>query len=43
MWRKMGNNEQAYGKTVEKINILNEIFENVISGTSDPVKTFAGV
>jgi hypothetical protein len=36
---KMGNNdEQADGKTVEKINILNEIFENVISDTSDLIK-----
>lgn len=35
---KLGNNEQANGKTVEKINILNEIFENVISDASDLVK-----
>ena len=35
---KLGTNEQADEKTVEKLNILNEIFENVISDASDLVK-----
>ena len=35
---KLGTNKQADEKTVEKLNILNEIFENVISDASDLVK-----
>ena len=34
----LGNKEQAEGQTVEKINTLNEIFENLISDASDLVK-----
>jgi uncharacterized membrane protein HdeD (DUF308 family) len=34
----MGSKEQANGKTVEKINALNEIFEDVISDASDLIK-----
>jgi Ca2+/Na+ antiporter len=34
----MGSKEQTEGKAVEKINALNEIFENLISDASDLVK-----
>jgi len=34
----MGIKEQTDGNTVEKISALNEIFENVISDTSDLIK-----
>jgi Ca2+/Na+ antiporter len=33
-----GHKEQTEGKAVEKINALNEIFENLISDASDLVK-----
>jgi Ca2+/Na+ antiporter len=35
---KLENNEKTDGKTVEKLNVLNEIFENVLSDASELVK-----
>jgi hypothetical protein len=34
----MGSKEQTDGNTVEKISVLNEIFEDVISDASDLIK-----
>jgi Ca2+/Na+ antiporter len=35
---KLGSKEEAEGRNVEKINTLNEIFEDVISDASDLIK-----